>query len=332
MPIPVRLKRRAWTVALAGLFLFILILGYQGFGTILSAVVVAGWGLLLVTLYHLVVVIIDARAWQILLRYPAQPGFARLSFITWIGESVNSLLPVALIGGSLVRVRLLHQAGLPGALSGASVVVDVTAAVVSQILFSLLGLLLLLQYAVPGQSPGRILSGVVLFSLLGYGFYLAQKHGLILMFARRLERLGGATDTGFAAGAEALDRCIREMYSRPRAFWSACLVRLLGWLAGSGEVWLALYFLGHPVSLGEAILLESLGQAIRSAVFVVPGALGVQEGAYLVLALGLGMAPETGVALSLVKRVRELVLGLPGLMVWQNIEGKLLFSSPWKAR
>jgi hypothetical protein len=92
---------------------------------------------------------------------------------------------------------------------------------------------------------------------------------------------------------------------------------LFSWILGAGEVWLALYFIGRPVELQTALLLESLGQAIRVAAFAVPGAMGVQEGGYLVLGRAVGLAPETCLALSLSKRVREIVLGLPGLVAWQ---------------
>ena len=104
--------------------------------------------------------------------------------------------------------------------------------------------------------------------------------------------------------------------------------RLLGWMIGTGEIWLALVFLGHPVSLIEALILESLGQAIRSSAFIVPGAYGVQEGGFILLGLTLGLSQEVGLALSLVKRVRELVVGLPALLIWQFVERQQLVSRP----
>jgi hypothetical protein len=71
---------------------------------------------------------------------------------------------------------------------------------------------------------------------------------------------------------------------------------------------------GHPVSWVTALLLESLGQAVRGAAFAVPGALGVQETGYVLLAPLAGLTTEVALALSLAKRVRELLLGLPGLL------------------
>jgi len=93
--------------------------------------------------------------------------------------------------------------------------------------------------------------------------------------------------------------------------------RLFSWFLGIGEVWLIMYFLGHPISLMEALLLESLGQAIRAAGFLIPASLGIQEGGFLLLGTVLGIPPQTALALSLGKRVRELALGIPGLIVWQ---------------
>src|SRR6202030_4436335 len=89
---------------------------------------------------------------------------------------------------------------------------------------------------------------------------------------------------------------------------------MIGWLVGTGEVFLILELLNNPVSWVNALLLESLGQAIRGAAFAVPGALGVQEGGYLLLAPLAGLPPDMALELSLAKRARELLLGVPGLL------------------
>ena len=88
---------------------------------------------------------------------------------------------------------------------------------------------------------------------------------------------------------------------------------MVGWLIGTGEVYLVLQLLGTRVGWGDALLLESLGQAIRAAGFAIPGSLGVQEGGYLLLAPLAGLPPDTALALSLAKRAREILLGVPGL-------------------
>jgi uncharacterized membrane protein YbhN (UPF0104 family) len=92
---------------------------------------------------------------------------------------------------------------------------------------------------------------------------------------------------------------------------------MLGWFLGIAEVWFGLYLLGHPVDIRTALLFESLGQTIRTGAFAVPGALGIQEGGYVLVGSALGIEPGVALALSLARRVRELLLGLPGLAVWQ---------------
>ena len=91
-------------------------------------------------------------------------------------------------------------------------------------------------------------------------------------------------------------------------------------LAKAGEIWLALWLMGHPVSLVEALILESLTQAVRAAAFMVPGGVGVQEGGLVLIGSVLGLSPGLSLALSLAKRFRELILGLPGLIGWQLLE------------
>jgi hypothetical protein len=54
----------------------------------------------------------------------------------------------------------------------------------------------------------------------------------------------------------------------------------------------------------------------------VPGAIGVQEGGYVVLGPLFGIAPETMLALSLLKRARDLALGVPALLLWQGLEAR----------
>ena len=53
-----------------------------------------------------------------------------------------------------------------------------------------------------------------------------------------------------------------------------------------------------------------------------PGALGVQEGGYIVICQVFGLSPEMAIALSLMKRLREVGLGVPGLLAWHRAEAR----------
>ncbi|MGB6350929.1 MAG: lysylphosphatidylglycerol synthase domain-containing protein, partial [Pseudolabrys sp.] len=124
--------------------------------------------------------------------------------------------------------------------------------------------------------------------------------------------------------ASAIDDAVVATYRNRFAFLRANLLRLVGWAAGTGEIWLVMQFLGQPLGVLDAFILESLSSGVRAAAFMVPGALGALEGGFVLFGALFGLPAETALAISLSKRVRELILGLPGLFVWHWIEGHYL--------
>lgn len=326
------MKRSAAGMLLVGLALFTAVLAWQGIGAVAGALSAVGWGLVAVTAWHLVPLVIDSHAWRLLFGRPRPPVW-RIVWARWIGESVNGLLPVAQIGGDIAKARLLIKRGLPGAETAATVVVDTTLAAIGQMLFAIAGLLMLLALMHrPDMAWGIGIGIAVMLALLAL-FYRLQRGGLFALLAGALRRVsGGRSSLDFVGGAQAMDEAIAAIYARPGVVLRGLVWRLVGWFAGIGEVWLALYFLGHPVGLEDALMLEALGQAIRGAAFAIPGALGVQEGGFALLATLVGLDMQTGVAISLVKRVRELAFGLPGLVAWQVAEGRIVSGRARSAR
>ena len=315
------MKTTAYLLFIGGLALFTFLIGYHGLADVATALAVAGWGLIWVTLYHLVPLVVRAVAWRYLLRDGDRPSLLVIVWARWIGESINALLPAAQVGGDLARARLLMHRGVPGPISGASVVVELTIGVVTQILFTLMGVGLLFHVG-DREHVTVMLIGSGIMILLVTAFLLAQRFGMFGWLVRILVRFGGNSHWHLlVGGASALDNAIRRIYRNRRALLIASFLRLCGWIVGAGEIWLALHFLGSPVSVLNALLLESLSQAVRAAAFFIPGGLGVQEGGFLVLGGLLGIGPEVSLALSLTRRVRDLLLGLPGLVFWQVAEG-----------
>jgi putative membrane protein len=309
--------RTAYAGLAIGLALFTLLVGYQGAREVGGALAAAGPGLLLVAAFHLVPMLANAIGWRALFEPCRRLSVATMLHARWIGESVNGLLPVLQVGGNVVKAQLMAARGVDVPTAGASVVVDVLLMVGTQVVFTLIGIAVLLGIAGGGQLVWSALIGAGTMGLLVAGFYVVQRRDLFGSLARRLEGLFGAAGGQFATSAGALDAAVQALHRRPRAIATSAAWHLASWIVGAGEVWLALHFLGHPIGLAQALLLESLGQAVRTTAFVVPGALGVQEGGYLVLGTTLGLAPQTALALSLAKRVREVVLGVPGLIAWQ---------------
>jgi len=314
---------------LAGLILLTGLIAWQGFGEVAGALATAGWGLLAVTVFHLVPMLSNTVAWRHLFQPENRLPTRQLLIARWVGESINSLLPVAQVGGELVKARWIIPHGIAGRIAGASVVVDLTVTVLTQIIFTVIGLVFLILYLGRDDIIIPATVGTLLLFLLLTGFYMAQRKGMFEKAAYLLEKIAGGSEwLNISGGASALDKAIHDIYKHRGLLAAASTWRLLGWVLGTGEVWLIMYFLGLPVTLLEAMLLESLGQAVRAAGFIIPGSLGIQEGGFLLLGAALGIPPHTALALSLGKRVRELLLGLPGLALWQIRSGHHL----WKQR
>jgi putative membrane protein len=308
----------AWLV---GLGLLAGLIGAHNLNQVAAALALAGWSMILIGVVHVGVLLADTLGWRSLLRPLERPSLGAMLVRRWIGSSINGLLPVAQVGGDIVRAHLLTRAGVAGPLAGASVVVDVTVGLATQFAFVLLGLVLLL--ATQGGSPWllRLGAGLGTLALAVLGFVLLQQRGLFLPLARMVERAtrgrGWLDLTGSAAS---LDREVVARY-RDGVRLSICAGwRLLGWLCGSAEIWLVFWLLGHPIGVAEAVVLESLGQAVRSLGFVLPGGLGAQESAIMAGGMMVGIAPDLALAVALIKRARDLAYGLSGLIAWSVLD------------
>ncbi len=317
------MKVTAYLGLLVGLACFTGLIAYQGVRDVGGALAVAGWGLIPVTLYHLLPLLLSTIGWCTLIERKMLPPFSTMLWVRWIGEAINALLPTAQIGGHIETARLLSHRQASDPLITASVLVDLTVTIFAQVIFTLIGISLLIPHFGDNKVITAGLVGTGVFILLLTGFYTIQKKSPFSMLLRILERVASGRDWGsYSDNAAALDAAILTLYSRRWVLLRAAAWRLLGWIAGTGEVWLALYFLGSPVSISDAFLLESLSQAMRAAAFMIPGALGIQEGGLVILGAIVGLGPEAALALSLCKRVREVLLGIPGLLAWQAYTGR----------
>jgi putative membrane protein len=156
-------------------------------------------------------------------------------------------------------------------------------------------------------------------------FVVVQRRG-----ARLLEGLATRLARGWLAAVAvgSVQTAIHEIHRASGGLWGCFLLHLLAWLWTAAEAWVALRLMGAPLGIGQLLAIESLLYAIRSVAFVVPNALGVQEGAYVMLGATFGLTPDVALGLSLLKRGRDLTLGVPALLAWQIFESRRL----WRRR
>ena len=326
MKAPGKVQLTFYLLGFAGAALFTGLLIRQGASQVGAAFATAGWAIIAVVVYHFVVpVFLDAVAWWVLFPRSDRLPLRKLFWMRWVGESVSTLVPSAAVGGDIVRARLAAINGVPLPISAGSVLVDITLGVFTQAGFTMLGLALLVDATGQKSFVRPTLVGTLLGILAVAGFYFAQRLGMFRFLGLIVARLANSPEwQPLVQSGETLDRAIRGLYARRRGVAMCCAWTIISLLGGSGEIWIALHALGLPATLVNALILQSMALMIRSAAFAVPGGLGVQEGGYLVVGNLLGIPGDAAFALSLIARMRELALGIPGLVVWQMIEGRRL--------
>jgi putative membrane protein len=320
-----------WTTAIGlafGTFLLFYVLRKYNFREVLAAVATAGWGIALISAFRAVTLATDAVGWRELWLRSNKPSNAKLLVYRWIGESVNSLLPVAQVGGHVARARLLGRSQGNYVAAGAATIVDLTIGVLTQAVYTVVGIALLLPVArANGSNLNSALLLVAALLIIGVvALYLIQRGRMMQKVARLIQSVLAGSMSAMAdqlhSGAQAIDSAIQETYDRHGALLRSIGWRMFTWLLQTGETWMIMYFLGAPVNWASAIILESLGTAVRNAAFPVPAGLGAQEGGFLLLGAALGIPPPLCLALSLVKRARELIVGLPALATLAWLESR----------
>jgi putative membrane protein len=287
---------------------------------------VLGWWLLPITLFHLAPLAFDALSWRELFPASSRPGVLDFIWMRWIRESISSLLPVAGVGGDFAAARLAHETGVPGVQAAASMVVDITVGAATQLVFVVAGVILLAAGAsghATAATAWTLLLGVAVFAAAIGAFVLIQHNSMFSLFVGAARRLAPKNWLfTFAGRAEAIDDAVIGTYRRRFALSRSSLLRLVGLAVGAGEIWLTTLLLGKPLSLVDSFVLESLISGVRAAAFMAPGGLGAQEGGLVLFGAMFGLPADLALAVALTKRVRELALGLPGLAVWQWVEGR----------
>lgn len=302
---------RAWLLAL-GVCVLVAIVLANDVHAIGAALVEGRFAVLAIVGAHLFVTLTAALGWRILLPRAQRPGLWASFRLRLIKESVNGLLPVAQVGGDVVRARLAVGPGLSLRISAASCLVDVIVALACLAIFILGGLAAAAVVLTDPRLDRLALQLAIAGSLVTLCVIAAERLGVLKLLDRVTARSEGALGRLSGVGAE-----VAAMASRKRALAASVFWHLASWGLGAVETWIGLRVMGIDASLGEAFVLESLTQGVRAIGFAVPGALGVQEGGYLLICSALGIPPDKAVALSLIRRLRELVLGLAGLSLWR---------------
>lgn len=318
------MKLGAIAALLAGLAVAIFVLLHIGVAPVLEAIARVGWGgFALICCGGLVVASFLGSAWYALL--PGKAAWPVFVGARQLRDLASDLLPFTQIGGMLFGARALILAGLASPLAFASMVVDVTTEFMGQIAFIVLGLLLGITQLRANATMAPYADGLILGTVLlipgVVAFVVLQRRGSDLA-----EKIAARFLPAAVRHTEAFSQAMHAFYERPARIALSSTLHLCGWIASGVWIWLIMRLVGARVDVFSAIAIESLLGALRSATVFIPSSIGVQEAGYAVLAQVFGMGPEVGLAVSLLKRARDIVVGLPILLAWQALEGRRAFA------
>ena len=274
---------------------------------IAASIARVGWRLAIVIVVPTVfVALFDVLGW----RYAFTRDRVPLVTLFWTrlaGEAVNLTTPTAALGGEAVKTWLLRD-HVSLAESVPSVIVAKTTITIAQGLLLLLGVVLAWTSLAADSRLLIAMQWLLALELVALSiFVLAQTRGLAAFGGRLLGRFGVRRFAGHE-GLGRVDRTLADFYLRqPGRLTLSIACHFAAWLLGALETWIILRFLGTPVSLVTATVIEAFGTGIRFATFMIPGSLGALEGGYAATFAALGLGGTMGVSFSLVRRIREIV-------------------------
>jgi putative membrane protein len=316
------MRMRVVMFAALGLALGAYLVYASGWRAVLSATAAVGWGgFALLCLCGLGLFVLLGAAWYVLRPSPSAGGVWVFVRARAVRDSAAEVLPFSQLGGIALGVRAAVLQGVRPALAAASMIVDVTTEMVAQIGYTALGVALLTARAPRGSLTAALtrgtLIGLAIAIIAVASFFAVQRRGMPLAARLAAPLLRRLRDVATGAGT-----MLDAIYRSPGRVALSVILHLLGWIASGVASWIGLRLIGARVDLIAALGIESLLYAARSAAPFVPNALGVQEAAYTVLAPLFGVSVEFALALSLLKRARDIVLGVPVLLWWQAAEGR----------
>lgn len=319
---------RAGVIAalLASLVLLTVVVAVVGYHPALSAIAAVGAaGFGVYTLYWPLVIAVLGLAW-----FSVSPGLPvdKLGVLMWarlLRDAGSDILPFAQVSGFLVGARAAQTEGVPGDLVAASTIVDATAEMAAQALYTLMGVAFLLASLKSGPQGASLIwpavAALAFLAAAAVAFWLVQRRGVSFFGQLAARWAPGSTDK-----AQAVRDLLDEIYRQPGRLALGAALHFVAWVASGFGTWIALICMGAHPPFWAVLAIESVMYAARGVAFVLPGGLGVQEGAYVLLGPLFGLPPGDMLAVSLLRRARDLVIGVPVLLLWQAREGRALLA------
>jgi glycosyltransferase 2 family protein len=298
---------------LIGIGLLAFVVSHTDIPSVWSQLGKVGWGILVVLVVYKIAFIVDTFAWQFTL--PSTQLTKRWLYDLWkvrmVGAAFSKVMPFSSFGGAPIKGFILkHHYGIDYIEGAASLIIAESTHMISMVLFMATGVLFILFASNLSESYhlfailslGAITTGILLF-------YIVQRYKITSLTGSWLsQRKLGQRLEKFIHHIHNFDERLVQFYTRDKGdFISAAFLNLVNWYLGALEIHVIFYFLGHPITIIEAVILETLVELVRAGTFFIPAGLGSQEAVFMIATGAIAGQPTLGVAAALIRRVREIV-------------------------
>ena len=307
---------------LIGLGLLVFVLGSVELGEVAERLTQAGTlGVAVILVVYGSSFLLDTASWQLMLTSARLDGvwLYRLWNVRIAGEAFNMVVPAASFGGEPVKALLLKRRyGIHYGEGTASLVIARTTNLLALIVFSAIGFAFMLRSETLPGSYGMVAGiGLLALTVGVIGFFAVQRW-------RGASRLGALLSRGgrwprleriLTHVQDIDDRFVDFYHRRPGRFAAALGLAFANWMLGALELYCILYFLGHPITLTDAWIVESVVQLVRAGTFLIPAGIGANEVGFILMIQALTGLPSLGLAAALARRAREALWIVWGLAV-----------------
>jgi putative membrane protein len=322
-------KKLSITLALAGLLLGTVLLGWFGFDRVISGVRRVGWeDFILIVGWQLLLFVVLGLAWDVIV--PTHAPRRPWSFV-WgrmVRDVTANCLPFSQVGGFVFGARAAMLQGVSWSLATASTAVDVTAEFLAQLAFTAIGLGILLARS-PNSAFAVPLEVGLGLAVMAAVLLIWLQQGVAPLFARLGRRITGRWFADARDRVEVLQVELSLIYGHAARLAIGFFAHLLGWLGTGVAGWITYRALGVSIDFDDALAIEALLSAVAAIAFLVPANAGVQEAGYAGLGAIFGVPPELSLGVSLIRRARDLAVGVPILLIWQLLEARRLRALQW---
>ena len=305
-----------------GAFLFLYFLSQTSVESLWLQIKKVSWGIIPIIFTYFIGFCCDALLWNLTLKKKINYSLKWL-FHIWkvkmVGEAFNVVTPLATLGGEPIKIFILKKISkIPYKEGGSAFILTKTIVMISLILFLTTGLVIILKAdLLPESYNTYITSGLVIFAILIALLYLSQRFKLFSLLGKNLKKITIKKRINrFLRYIEDVEERLTTFYSEKESrFLTAVILGLSNWAIGVVELYFIMFFLGHPITIAEAWMIESFVQIVKAATFFIPGSLGALEGAFMFI-IGLITGNNIlGLSAALVRRFREIVWIAWGMMI-----------------